>query len=294
MNILIISDKKRGHLNQSIAFSKLLNAKYDIREVEYKSKLFKLFSYIFDWLNVYTSFLYKNFFEVNKKYDLVVSAGSTTYYASKIASKKYGIKNIALMYPKGYKLNFYKIFAQSHDNFKIKNNITLLPVNFTYSEPINLIECKKCVALVIGGDNKVFKMDIKDIKKVVDFIFKNFKDYKKYVTTSPRTKKEIEEYIDSLDFDYKVIYSKNKINPIGDFLKCCEYIFVTIDSTSMISEAVSFGKSSVEVIPLKGKFSKYHKMVNNLEKEGFLHIFNGTIKKCNKKIDLKKYLKGIF
>ena len=133
MEILIISDKKRGHLNQSIAFCKLLNAKYDIKEVEYKSKLFKIFSYLFDLLNIYTPFLYKKFFEIDKKYDLVISAGSTTYYANKIIAKKYNIKNIALMYPKGYKLDFYKIFAQSHDNFKIKNNIngTMTDEKFT-------------------------------------------------------------------------------------------------------------------------------------------------------------------
>ena len=57
--ILIISDGKPGHLNQSIAFCKIKNIEYDILTVEFKSKLFKSFSYLFDKFGFYTNFLFK-------------------------------------------------------------------------------------------------------------------------------------------------------------------------------------------------------------------------------------------
>jgi len=292
VKILIISDGKKGHLNQSIAFCKLIEAEYDILEVEFKNRIFKLFSYLFDWLGLNFKWLYKDF-SFNCNYDFIVSAGSTTYYANKFISKRCKIKNIALMYPKGYRLDFYKVFAQKHDISQTnEKNVIILPINFSFTKILNLIKCTKCVGIIIGGSNNVFKMKLDDIKPIIDFTFKNFKTHKKFITTSPRTPKEIEEYIEKQNFDFCVIYSKNRINPISDVLKCCEYVFVTIDSTSMISEAVSFGKSSVEVIMLEGdKNSKYYKMVENLQDLGCLHIFDGNVEKRDKKIDLKEYIK---
>jgi len=195
------------------------------------------------------------------------------------------------MSPKGYELDFYKVFVQKHDHSPKK--AIELPVNFSYSEPKGFLKCKeKCVGLIVGGSNAVFEMRLEDIKRVTQYIFREFKDYKKVVTTSPRTPKEIERFIEEDNFDYKVIFSKNPINPIGDFLKCCERVFITVDSTSMISEAVSFGKSSVEVVLLeKKKKNKYEKMVKYLQNLGCLHIFDGKVKSCNKKIDLKDYVK---
>jgi len=53
--ILIISDSKPGHLNQSIAYAKLKNLDYDILEISNINKFKKLLSYILDFF----SYLYK-------------------------------------------------------------------------------------------------------------------------------------------------------------------------------------------------------------------------------------------
>ena len=72
-----------GHLNQSVAFAKYLNASYDIVEVRFKYKFFKALSYLLDKIGIYT----KNLFEAkvkNGSYDMVIGTGSDTYYATKI------------------------------------------------------------------------------------------------------------------------------------------------------------------------------------------------------------------
>ena len=115
--ILIISDGKPGHLNQSIAFCKIKDISYDILEVKFKSKFHKALSYLFDKFDFFTDALFEDY----KKfyfdfYDAVVSTGSGTYYFNKFIGKKYNKKSIALMFPKSYKTkNFYYIIAQEHD-----------------------------------------------------------------------------------------------------------------------------------------------------------------------------------
>jgi len=294
LRLLILSDKRAGHENQSIAFAKHLNAEFEIVDVKFSNKSFKLLSYLLDFLYIYT----KNIFtckDISKNYDFIVSTGSSTYYANKTLSKKHKIKSIVLMLPKNYRFDFNFIFAQTHDNPPNKNNIINIPANFSYIEPKQIYKpLKKSIGIVIGGDNTVFKMKIETLKKQLDFIKSHFFDYEIAVTSSPRTSKEIEELIESYCFDYSVIFSQKKVNPIPDFLQNCEYVFITIDSTSMISEAISYGNSYVEILPINNeKENKFYKMTETLEKNGFLHIFNGKIKAQNKKIDFTKYAKKV-
>ena len=71
-------------------------------------------------------------------------------------------------------------------------------------------------------------------------------------------------------------------------------MFITGDSTSMISEAVSYGKSNVVVLPLESQEeNKFTRFIDTLEKEEYLHIFNGSIENKNKKIDFRKYVKDV-
>ena len=102
--VLIISDGKPGHLNQSIAFCKIKDISYDILEIKFKSKFHKILSYLFDRVDFYTEFLFdehKVFYP--DFYDAIVSTGSGTYYFNKLIGKKYNKKSIVLMLPKSYK-----------------------------------------------------------------------------------------------------------------------------------------------------------------------------------------------
>ena len=129
--ILIISDGKPGHLNQSIAFCKIKNISYDILEVKFKSKFHKIVSYLFDRVNFFTEELFeehKNYYP--DFYDAIVSTGSGTYYFNKLIGKKYNKKSIALMLPKSYKYsNFYYIVAQEHDHPVLMDNLLAIPLN---------------------------------------------------------------------------------------------------------------------------------------------------------------------
>jgi len=293
MKVLILSDGRAGHLNQSIAFSKYMNRQYEIVEIGFKLKFLKYISYVLDFFKIYTESIF-NMQEIDfSLFDYVASAGSSTYYLNKTVAKKYSLKSITLMLPRGFRYDFDYIYAQRHDTPPKRANIIVMDANFSYSQPQNLyMPSKKSVSIIIGGQNSVYKMGTKEIKAYLDRIFELFSEYEIAVTSSPRTSKEIENLLDEYEFDYKVIFSKNRINPIADFLKNSEYVFITADSTSMISEAVANGNSNVEVLPLLAdKSNKFSAFVKNLEDGGYLHQFDGNVAKNSKKIDFMKYIK---
>jgi len=303
---LIISDGKNGHLNQSIALAKYLGYEYDVTKVHFKYKIYKMLSYLFDRIGLYIMSIFQFGSGVlprhpelvsgsKNEYDIVVCAGSSTYYATKTIAKKFNVKSVAMMLPRGYRYDFDVIFAQAHDNPPILSNVIEIPANFSFIKPLGLYKPKKqSVGIIIGGNNSSLEMNKDKLKKQLDFIKKHFKDFEIAVTTSPRTSKEIEELIVSYHFDYEVIYSLNSVNPIPDFLAKCETVFITSDSTSMISEAISFGKANIVVLPLVSKKqNKFVKFISKLETDGYLHIFDGKIINKNKKIDFTQYLKGL-
>ena len=280
-----------GHLNQSIAFAKHLNAPYEIMSITFRCKICKVLSYLLDYFKIYTQTLFHTDVLPKTPFNLVVSAGSNTYYANKTLSKMLGIKSVTMMLPQSYRYDFDLIFAQNHDHPPKQTNIITLPANFSYVEPKGLFTPKtKSVGIIIGGTNAHFKMDKGRVKEQLDSIFETLKGYEIAVTTSPRTPKEIEELIESYPFTYSVIFSKNKINPIADFLAHCEVVFITIDSTSMISEAISYGISCVEILPLdESKNNKFYTLAHTLEKEGYVHIFNDTLGHKSKKISFNNF-----
>ena len=276
--ILIISDGKPGHLNQSIAFCKIKNISYDILEVKFKSKFYKVLSYILDKFNFFTDAL----FEEHKKYypefyDAIVSTGSGTYYFNKLIGQKYNKKSIALMLPKSYKYsNFYYIVAQEHDHPVLLDNLVAIPLNLSYPTPKGYLkkdDNKKSLAIIIGGDNGAFSMNYYLIKDKLDEIFVKYPEYLKYITTSRRTSFDIESLIDEYEFDYKLIYSREpNINPIGDFIDICDEFFITIDSTSMLSEVRANSDAKINIIELESKKenTKYHKLaaiINDMDEK---------------------------
>jgi len=291
---LILSDDRMGHLNQSLALVKYLGIPYDVVSVKFRYKWAKAISYFFDNIGISMEKLFESKIAV-EKYDVVIGAGSTTSYATKVLAKKFKAKSVAMMLPRGYSYDFDIIFAQNHDNPPKQENIIEIPVNFSHVEPKGIYQAKKkSIGIVIGGDNKVFTLSRQKLQAQLDTIAKKYSDHEIAITTSPRTSEEIERLVTSYGFDYEVIFSKNPINPIPDFLDQCERVFITGDSTSMISEAVSYGQSNVEVLTLesKGK-NKFVRLTDTLEEEGYLHIFDGTMEKSNKKIDFREFLKGV-
>jgi len=294
-HLLIVSDGRKGHENQSVALAKYLQRPYDIIKVNGAFIGSKLLGYLGDKMHIHL----KNFVVEGdvpqKDYSAVIGTGSSTYSAVKYLARRYQARSVTMMLPKGYRYDLDLIFAQTHDNPPKRNNIIEVPANFAFVEPQGIYQPKKqAVGIVIGGENGVFRFDLKKLQAQLERIAALYDSYEIAVTTSPRTSKAIEALVSAFGFDYEVRYSQDPINPIPDFLAHCERVFITADSTSMISEAVSFGKAHIEVLPLRStKENKFDRFIDQLEQGGYLHRFDGTPKEANRKIDFRKYLEGV-
>lgn len=295
--ILILSDGKPGHFNQSIALARHLGRTYGTVPVRFRNRPFKLLSYLLDRIGVYLPFLLL-WDPPGGGFCAVVSAGSETYYANKVLSRRLAVPSVAIMLPRGYLLDFDRIIAQEHDRPPRKENILVLPVNLCRVEPGGIFRPNagvRYVALVVGGPNRVYRYDRDQFRQTLDSIFAGFPGCRIVVTTSRRTPADIEEEIDRHPFEEKFLYSRNPVNPIPDFLASCEYVFITADSTSMISEAVTFGQARIEIIPLpaRSRPGKYGRMIGSLVELGCVHQFDGRPGTADRKIDLAEALRSV-
>jgi len=297
--LLILSDGKPGHLNQSIAFARLLGYDYAVCRVAFAVRFTKALSYLCDHLGIYTASLFRVLDTLPQECCAVVSAGSATYYANRTLGRTLSVPSVAIMYPGGYSPGFDLIIAQEHDAPPVRDNIVTIPLNLSAPQPLGLVRKEgsgPTVALIIGGPSRHYRMDPQELGKQLATVFSLFPGGDFLVTTSRRTPAEVEKMVEDGPFRYRVIASREKVNPIADFLAIADYVFVTEDSTSMISEAVSFGSARVEVLPLvrTGAHNKVAGMVASLAADGYLHLFDGTVGDCGRKFDLKPLLEGRF
>lgn len=296
--VLILNDGKPGHLNQSLAFARLLDLDYDLVDCRCRSRLAKAVSYLFDRLGVRSPGLFR-VGEHGLHYQAVISAGSETYYGNKVLAAVLGAKAVAIMHPSGYRLDFDLIVAQEHDRPPQRSNLLSLPVNLAAPSPQGVVDftaSQEGVGVIIGGPSRHFDFPLEPLRQQLESIFTLFPNADLVATTSRRTPVEIEELVASFPFRRSVLYSHEPVNPIPDFLAHCQTVFVTGDSTSMVSEAVSYGHAAIEVLPLLPRVadSKILRMLSRLEELGYLHTFDGSLGHCRRKFDQQAILATVW
>ena len=108
------------------------------------------------------------------------------------------------------------------------------------------------------------------MRATLDEVFAANKGHEMWVTTSRRTPSDVESVVDSYPWDYRLLYSRDHFNPIPAFVKLASRLYVTAESTGMLSEACTFGKA--EVVPLDNLNPgghKFRRFVEGLEKAGY-------------------------
>lgn len=301
---LILSDGKPGHENQSKALAEGLGLSFDILPCVYPSKAKKTLSLLCDKIGCPAD-LAGVLPEASSKIQalrpvVLIGAGSNTFYSLKFLRKKFNLPCVAILTPRGYALDgFDAILAPAFDNPPQKPNVIKIPTNLTPARPdfyreqtetfLERYTPKKprAVGVIIGGKNPIADVEPQWLKTQLEQLFAATPDCEHWVTTSRRTSPEADAVIDTFPFDYSLIFSREKFNPIPAFVTQCERLFVTAESTGMLSEAVAVGTSNVEVLDnltvTTGKFARF---VDMLCSEGYAHRFDGSVGSANRKVDL--------
>jgi len=263
---LLLTEGMHGMISQVEGMAKALNT-------EYSHKIIRL---SFPWKFIPpkltpvsdTILRDKKYLKENDPVDIVISCGRKSVIPSIILKKRNPkIFNIHIQNPKIGLDNFDAIIAPEHDEL-IGNNvynskgaihyITESEINRGKSYLMKNINSEKVVSLILGGPNKYYKFDHDQLLNIFNMIKTNFvsKGYKVVVIPSMRTPKDsIELAVREMNLCGYVVKGVDKQAYLSAYA-LANYVVVTCDSTSMISEAATSGKP-IFVAHMKPKKNNY-------------------------------------
>ena len=299
--VLILTDGKAGHENQSKAFARALGLDFRLVPVKFRSPFHKMLSYLFDALGIRTAGLLQGIeisvdAEVSGRREAekspigqsnsraIIGTGSGTFYAAKALAKRLGAKCGVVLYPRGYRLSTFDcILAPAFDNPAKLPNVVEIPANLVandaefYAKGVAAFRERyqgatdNLVGVIIGGPNKCSSMTVAWMKSRLDELFAANPGAQLCVTTSRRTPADVEALVDSYPWSYKLLYSKDHFNPIPAFVQLAKRLYVTAESTGMLSEACTFGTAEVVALDnLKPGPHKFRRFVENLRRAGYV------------------------
>lgn len=327
MNILIIKDDKPGHYNQTEGLVIQLKEIYTNINIEYidieiKSKIKrKILRFMLN--NIDSFFCNKDNFKYIpvffKKYslplnkpDLIISTGGNTSNFNAWLAKAYNCKNILNGALRGLKEELFTNITTVID-LGYKNQLILDVAPSSVTKEKLIVESKKFLnekklnsnkryySLLIGGDGSGYIFDNEFYSKLIEFVKEvSLKDNVSWlITTSRRTPIEIENRLEvelKNTSDYFVAYNKKEEKVLLSFLGLSEKIFVTEESASMISEAISSQKPVFTLRPKEINSDRnYQKILEKFEKEQVCKSINLDTPFDMNKIDFKvKEVRNIF
>ena len=291
--VLILTDGKAGHENQSKAFARALGCEPVLLPVQFKSAFHKALSYLLDHLGIHTLSLFPPFDTrhptpdiQNTNYAAILGTGSGTFYAAKSLARKLGVPCGVVLYPRGYRIaTFDCILAPSFDRPPPAPNVIPIPANLVAADAAfyeagvkafrerHVPSGRPAVAVIVGGPNKCASLSAGWMRARLEEIFAKHDpaSHEIWVTTSRRTPPEVEAVVDSFPFDYKLIYSRDRFNPIPAFVSLARVLYVTAESTGMLSEACTFGTAEVRALDnLKPGPHKFRRFIDDLAAAGHL------------------------
>ena len=292
LKALLLTQGMHGMVSQVEGLAKALNLNYKHQEI----KLKKFWNFIPPSLTPTSMSVLESQFIFDSK--VIISCGRKSVIPSLALKKKFKEKifTIHIQDPKVSLDKFDLIICPEHDNISGNNVIkTTGAIHYLSEKEIskenNYLkidkENKKIIALIIGGPNKYYTYSEKEI----DFLFNKIKSiftrdkYKLVVIPSYRTPSEIiKKAFNSFGHDHMVVKDVDKKAYLSA-LSISDYIVVTCDSTSMISEAAITGK------PIY--VAQMNSSKNNLRFQKFFSQFKqlNIIKDFTDKIDLWSYNK---
>ena len=246
---ILLTEGMHGMISQVEGLAKAL----DIDFIHEKIELDSLWKFIPPKLTPIQNFVFKN--NIEKNFDIIISCGRKSVIPSIYLKQKFKNKvmNIHIQDPKVSLDNFDYVVAPEHDSLSGKNVLISkgaihylrdgeLEENKNYLK--SQVNKEKLVTLIFGGTNRYYNYDNQIIDEIFSKIKNNFinKGYQLIFIPSMRTPKAIidkaKDYFDSNQIIVNDVDKKAYLSS----LKLANYIIVTCDSTSMISEAAMTGK----------------------------------------------------
>ena len=304
---LLLTEGMHGMISQVEGLAKALNLEF----IHEKIELNNFWKLIPPKITPVHDSVFKN--KIDKNFDIVISCGRKSVIPSIYLKNKYKNKiiNIHIQDPKVSLNNFDFVVAPAHDGLKGDNVlISKGAIHYLRSDELNKninylksqIKKEKIVSLIVGGPNKYYHYDEKSIIKIFSKIKNNFinNGFQLIFIPSMRTpKKTIDLAKDYFDENQIIINEVDKKAYLSS-LALTDYVVVTCDSTSMISEAAMTGKPIyvAQIPPIKrnDRFNKFFELFKSLNiiKELENTVENWNYDKLNETDKISSYIKDKF
>jgi len=266
LKALLLTEGMHGMISQVEGMAKALNT-------EYSHKIIRL---SFPWNLIPPRFTPisdiilkdKIYIIDNEIPDLIISCGRKSVIPSIFLKRKNSkIFTIHIQDPKVSFKNFDAIVSPEHDNLKGDNiytskgaihYITELEINEASQYLVEKIKSEKIVSLILGGPNKYYSFNSDQIINIFNQIKSIFvsNGYKVIIIPSMRTPKEIINLAEKEMGSCGYVVNKVDKQAYLSAYALANYVIVTCDSTSMISEAATSGKP-IFVAHMKAKKNNY-------------------------------------
>ncbi len=276
LKALLLTQGMHGMVSQVEGLAKALGLSYKHQKIELKS----FWNFIPPKISPISENLVKNKFVCDCK--VIISCGRKSVISSIALKKRLGnqIFNIHIQDPKVSFKHFDLIVSPEHDNLQGENIInTTGAIHYLNKKEINEnskylgIEKDKrreLVAFIIGGPNKYYNYSEKQIHELFNKVKTLFTPdkFKIIVIPSYRTPENILKIaFNTFSINHHVVKNIDKKAYLSA-LAISNYIVVTCDSTSMISEAAITGKP-VYIAMMKsfkptGRFKKFYSQLKDL------------------------------
>lgn len=223
--------------------------------------------------------------------DLVLASGRKAVAAARYIRKRSAGHSyiVQIQDPRANPRNFDLVAVPQHDRLRgdnvivtqaTPNRITperLLAGRQEFASVLKGIPNPR-VAVLIGGNSKAYKLTPAQMEKLAGQLRELDRlGYGLMVTASRRTGPENLHILKSALAQTKAYFWDGQgNNPYFGLLGWADYILVTADSASMISEAATTGKP-VYVIPLEGGSAKFDRLHGILMKKHIIRPFTGQL-----------------
>ena len=284
-NILAITDNKLSSLNQcNSIINELKRISKKKIAVEYMEVYRGLLGYLPNFL-IYFFLRIRYFFEPRKKIDFIISCGRISAPFNLVFKKINSAKNCHILNPYFKKNEFDQIVIPEHDITKeIDKNVittfgTLVDLkrfkkNKKICKPLDT--SKKKISFFIGGNGKSSKILPKELEGTIKILNFLSKEYEVIYCFSRRTPINIKNMIKQKASKKNLFFPQKQINPYWFLLNISEYIFVTADSISMLSDSLSSGKK-VYIVPIKKIKTKIKNFTEVILEKKMAKLFNGKL-----------------
>jgi len=288
---LLLTEGMHGMISQVEGLAKAL----DIDFTHHKVELNKFWKLIPPKFTPVSNFTFNSI--TTNDFDIIISCGRKSVipsiYLKKNSKKK--VHNIHIQDPKVSLNNFDFIIAPEHDGLT-GDNVILSKGSIHYltkeeitnnheylSEKLN--KEKEYLSLILGGPNKYYDYNEKNLIKIFDKIksILESNNLQAIIIPSMRTPEKIIDFTQNYLGENNLVIKDVDKKAYLSSLSLAKYIVVTCDSTSMISEAALTGKPIyIAEIPAKSndyRFRKFRDLFHKLK----------IIKNLNEKVEIWNY-----